>query len=69
MKNFLLDILSSLFKFLFAVYFIPLLFVLLIAILIVVLIICGCVILISPLVLLFLGINWLIELKDTWRIN
>lgn len=64
MMNLLLNILSALFKFLFAVYIIPLLVVLSIAILILGLIICGCMILISPLVLLFLGIDWLIELKE-----
>ena len=64
MMNFLLNILSAFFKFLFAIYTIPLLVVLSIAILILGLIIFGCVILISPLVLLFLVIDWLIELKE-----
>lgn len=62
MKRFIVEILSYILKFIFAVYSIPIIVILATAILLVILFICVFGILISPLFLLFCFIDWLSEL-------
>ena len=62
MKGFIVEILSYILKFIFAVYSIPVIVILATAILLVILFICAFGILIFPLFLLFCFIDWLSEL-------
>lgn len=62
MKGFIVEILSYILKFIFAVYSIPIIVILATVILLVILFICAFGIIISPLFLLFCFIDWLSEL-------
>lgn len=62
MKGIIVTILSFILKFIFAVYSIPFIVILATAIIAVILLLCAVGILISPLYLLFIVIDWLSEL-------